>query len=192
MAQKALDATATATDSDLGQFEAIVATFDLDRQGERIARGAFVGTIARWQSSKKVIPLHWNHGGDPADIIGFCDPARMRETPRGLIVAGHIDLDEERGRQVWRSLKANALGFSFGYIATQSREEGKVRVLDEIDLFEVTVTASPANERTRLLALKALEEGCSAEGPGWLGSFDIDEKSIAAAESPIRIAEFEC
>jgi hypothetical protein len=47
MRHKMLQATTTAAETDAGQFEAVVATYDLDRAGERIKPGAFVGTIAR-------------------------------------------------------------------------------------------------------------------------------------------------
>src|SRR3954468_3759778 len=58
---KTLEAKATTTD--LGEFTAIVAAYTVDRTNERIIPGAFKGTIARWQASGKMIPLHWDHGG---------------------------------------------------------------------------------------------------------------------------------
>src|SRR5919108_5836230 len=82
----------------------------------------------------------------------------MRETPRRLIVSGRMDLDTERGREVWRAPRSRSMGFRFGYLATASHDEGEVRVLDEIDLLEISIAPAPANPRTRMLAMKALEE----------------------------------
>jgi HK97 family phage prohead protease len=159
MQHKTLQATTTAVDSDLGEFEAIVATYDIDRHGEKIASAAFARTLSRWRASGKPLPLHWNHRAtDPEDIVGSVDPHKTRETEDGLVVAGRVDLDTERGRQVWRALKSGSMGFSFGYLATESHNEGDTRVLDEIDLFEISIAPAPANPRTRILAMKALED----------------------------------
>jgi hypothetical protein len=47
------------------------------------------------------------------------------------------------GRKVWKSIKANRVGFSFGYAATKTRERRDgARELTELDLFEVSATPS--------------------------------------------------
>ena len=46
----------------------------------------------------------------------------MVEARDGLRVSGRVDLDTERGREIWRSLKKNRIAFSFGYLATKERE----------------------------------------------------------------------
>ena len=148
--------TATVTEIDQGLFSAVVSTYDVDRQGDQVARGAFARTIRDWGSAGRVIPLHWHHSSEPEDIIGHVDPASMKESRAGLTVQGEVDLETERGREAWRLLKANSVGFSFGYLATKTHErDDGIRILDEIDLFEVTVTPSPANNRTRVLDLKS-------------------------------------
>jgi Escherichia/Staphylococcus phage prohead protease len=149
-------ATVTDTTTDRGEFEAVVSTYDVDRQGDVVARGAFSKTLADWNAAGRMIPLHWDHSSEPEDIVGYVDPASMEESKAGLTVQGKVDLETERGREAWRLLKANSVGFSFGYLATKThdRDDG-VRVLDEIDIFEVTITPSPANNRTRVLGLKS-------------------------------------
>jgi hypothetical protein len=41
-----------ATVTDLGYFEAIAATWAVDRQNEKIRKGAFAQTIKNWQGSR--------------------------------------------------------------------------------------------------------------------------------------------
>ena len=44
------------TVTDLGHFEALAATWSVDRQNEKIRKGAFAQTIQRWQASGKAVP----------------------------------------------------------------------------------------------------------------------------------------
>jgi uncharacterized protein len=154
-------ATATPT-TDRGEFEAIVATWDRDRVGDTILPGAFKRSLEEWQTMAAItgrkMPLHFNHVAD--EIIGEVDPISMIETVAGLQVAGKIDLDTERGREVWRQLKANRVGFSFGYMARKTRDQpdGRGQVLADLDIFEITITPAPANNATRVLSTKGFGE----------------------------------
>lgn len=152
-----IEAKATATD--LGEFVAIAAAYSRDRAGDRIVPGAFAKTIDRWQASGKQVPLHWNHQGEPDDIIGTIDPFAMRETDDGLQVAGRIDLDgSAKGREAWRSIKAGAMSLSFGYMVVKEAPAKDANELHELDLFEVSVVPGPANADTRFLELKSVPE----------------------------------
>jgi HK97 family phage prohead protease len=152
---------AVAEVTDLGEFTAIAATYDVDRVKDQIVLGAFERTIAQWRASGKNLPVHWNHSGAAKDIIGAIDPAAMREVPgQGLYVAGRLDLQEsDVAREAWRSMRSNSVALSFGYLATKTfkREDG-VQELREIDLFEITVAPGPVNPETRFLSLKAVAE----------------------------------
>jgi HK97 family phage prohead protease len=146
---------ASALTTDLGQFTALVSTADVDREGDVVLPSAFRHTVERWQQSEKMIPLHWDHGTQPEDIIGHVDPARMAVQSNGLVVGGRVDLDTDRGQQVWRLLKSNTIGFSFGFVMNQShtRSDG-VREISSVDLYEITATFRPTNDRTRVLSTK--------------------------------------
>jgi HK97 family phage prohead protease len=160
-------ATKAQTITDRGEFTAIAAAYSIDRVGDQIVPGAFKGTIRRWRQSGKDIPLHWDHEGTPEAIIGGVNPSLMREMKDGLYVAGKIDLeDSELGREAWRSVKSNRLSLSFGYLATREEKSGDVNRLLEIDLFEVSVVAAPANADTRFLSFKnasTVEDGRDEE-----------------------------
>ena len=202
--------TAVSTATDLGEFEALVATYDLDRQGDRIEPGAFAATIAQWKSTGRMLPLHWNHSSSAADIIGYVDPASMAEGESGLVVSGRVDIETDRGREVWRLLKANSVAFSFGYLATGERElSDGTRLITAVDLYEVSVTPEPANPNTRVLATKAGDDIRTAARAQMLRvltepepvptlddlrartkALRVDE--LARKAQPIQIASFEC
>jgi hypothetical protein len=101
MLHKTVESSSRVTE--LGEFAAIAATYDIDRVKDRIRHGAFAKTIGRWQASAKDLSLHWNHSGDAKNVIGYVDPFQMRELPgRGLLVKGKLDLDQnEVAREAW-------------------------------------------------------------------------------------------
>ena len=153
---------------DLGEFEAIAATYDIDRVKDQIVFGAFAKTIAAWRASGKRLPVHWNHSGEAADIIGAIDPATMREIRgEGLHVGGRLDLqDSEVARDAWRSMKNNAVALSFAYLATKKRKrDDGIQELLEIDLFEITICPGPTNPETRFLSMRRWPTGASRLTP---------------------------
>lgn len=163
MNHKTLEMKATTT-TDRGEFTAIAAAYSVDRAGDRIIPGAFAKTIAKWQALGKQVPLHWNHQGEPDDIIGSIDPATMRETDEGLEVSGKVDLDgSAKGREAWRSIRAGTMSLSFGYMVTAAKQAGDVNELHEIDLFEVSVVPGPANADTRFISLKSVTDMSEAD-----------------------------
>lgn len=158
MQHMTIKAASTATDQ--GRFSAIAATWGIDREGDQIVKGAFAETIRRWQQSGKRLPLHWNHGGEAANVIGWIDAGSLREAKEGLYVKGELDLeDSDVAREAWRSMRNNAVSLSFGYLVTKSRDrEDGIRELLGIDLFEISIVPVPANPETRILSLKGASE----------------------------------
>ncbi len=156
MLHKTVEVKATTT-TDAGEFTAIAAAYTVDRGNERILPGAFSASIESWQAQGKMIPLHWDHGGDPADIIGTVDPASMKETDAGLMVAGRLDLENSSmAREAWRAIKSGSMSLSFGYMVTDGEEaKDGTYELKTVDLFEITVTPAPMNPDTRFLSLKS-------------------------------------
>jgi HK97 family phage prohead protease len=151
--------TATVTDTDQGEFTAIAAAYTIDRTNEQIIPGAFAETISRWKSSGKDVPLHWDHQPGAESVIGSIAPSTMRETEDGLYVEGTLDIDDsELAREAWRSVKRNRVGLSFGYLVLDARGRADgVKELRTLDLFEITLTPSPANRDTRVLSTKSAD-----------------------------------
>lgn len=186
MLHKTTEAKATTTD--LGEFTAIAATYSVDRGKERIIKGAFAGTIERWQSSGKMIPFHWDHSGSPADIIGVVDPASLKETDEGLLVQGKLDLvNSPVAKEAWRAMKSNAVALSFGYMVLNGGvAEDEIYDIREIDLFEISATPAPMNPDTRFIDLKSAtaEDKTTPPVAEVEDVSDEDEKSSRKASDP--------
>ena len=196
-----LKAVATTT-TDLGEFEAVISTSAIDRELDVVEPAAMVDALRAWTATNKVVPLHWNHSSQPEDIVGHVDPTSVKAVGAEVHAAGHVDLDTARGRQVWRLMKAGSVGFSFGYLIPEGGAKarpGGGRRITQLDVFEITVTPSPMNADTRVLATKALDEYDhirSKARDDILALFtaaDQGEKSIPRrATGPVEIASFEC
>jgi uncharacterized protein len=116
--------------AELGEFSALAATWSVDRQGERIALGAFSDTIPRSRESGKDVPVHGDHDRGASAVIGSVDPAMMHERPDGLYVEGKLDIeDSEMAREAWRSVKRNRIGLSFGFLVVDEHDDNGVKVL---------------------------------------------------------------
>jgi len=140
-----------------GTFTALVSAYSEDREGDTILPGAFKNTIARWAASGKRIPVVWqHHTHDPDNIVGWVDPATVKETDDGLEASGQIDLSTDRGKSVFRLLQQDSMSWSFGYVIPPDGRT-KDNNLSEVDLLEITVTPVPANADTRTLAVKTLD-----------------------------------
>ncbi len=166
---KSLKTTAR-TSTELGEFSAIAAAYSIDRDGDQIVRGAFRNTIERWQASGKRIPLHWNHSPVPKDIVGSIDPDSMREIDDGLYVRGKLDIAKsDNARDVWELVKNSVVSLSFGYLATDkaTRNDG-VQELRELDLFEISLVAAPANADTRILSYKSADTNAAEPHPAFI------------------------
>ena len=148
-----------AVDAKTGQFEALVSVFgNVDMGGDRVVKGAFAKSLARWEEKGDPIPVIWNHMWEnPEAHIGAIPPGDAAETDDGLVVKGRIDLDNPFAKQVYRLLgERRVTEFSFGYNLLESEKKDGALDLLEIDLFEVGPTLKGMNPATELLAVKAL------------------------------------
>jgi hypothetical protein len=112
-------------------------------------------------------------------VIGSIDPATMHERPDGLYVEGQLDLeDSEVAREAWRSVKRNRIGLSFRYLVVDQHEADGLKVLDALDVFEITLTPIPANaDGVDEKELREWERGCAED---------------MRKSRPIQVKVFEC
>jgi HK97 family phage prohead protease len=147
-----LKSTTVSTDQDLGQFEAVVSSWEADRQGDTIDPHAFDKTISAWQDSGRNLPLLFEHS---TKAVGYISPFSMHPTDQGLVVYGEVDRSTDEGKQVWTQIKANTAGFSIGFMAESRKSPDGGRVLTAIDLLEISATSTPMNPATRALNWKS-------------------------------------
>ena len=145
-----------------GLFAALVSAFNNDDlNGDRMMPGAFSRTIEEWRARKRPIPVVWSHGHEnPEDFIGEVDPADVKETDAGLVVAGKLFVDRsERAASIFDLMKRGLISaWSFAFTTKDERiaDDGVREVLD-VDLIEVGPTLVGANPDAQTIALKALD-----------------------------------
>lgn len=135
-----------------GSFAGYGAIFNnVDLDGDRIAPGAFTKSLARIGKSGAMPPILWGH--NPGDVIGVT--TAMSEDALGLKMSAMLVLEVGRAREGHALLKAGAIrGLSIGYVTVKAGKDGNVRVLEELDLWEVSLTPFPANPKAMVQAVK--------------------------------------
>lgn len=112
-----------------------------DGARDTILPGAFARTLA---ARREPLPLYWQHRPDQA--LGVVESAA--EDSRGLRVIARIDNPQSRVAGLLRRGEVN--GLSFGYRARGYRQEPSGRVLEEIELFEVSLVTHPLQPGARV------------------------------------------
>lgn len=112
-----------------------------DAARDTISPGAFARTLAERQDP---LPLFWQHR--PEQRIGWVE--RASEDARGLRIVATIDNPDGRAGTM---LRANAVsGLSFGYRARAARQTPEGRLLQDVDLFEVSLVTHPMQSAARV------------------------------------------
>jgi HK97 family phage prohead protease len=146
-----------------GEFEALISVFgNVDLGGDRVVKGAFAKSLAKWEESGAPIPVYWNHQwDDPFANIGAIDPRDAKETDDGLLVKGTLDVGKNPlAAQVHHLLSERRVKeFSFGYTVKDSEKakDGALNLL-EVDIIEGGPTLKGMNPETQLLAVKAYDQ----------------------------------
>lgn len=113
-----------------------------DGARDTIVPGAFARTLAARGGDP--LPLFWQHRPDRQ--IGTVEYAR--EDARGLRVIAR--LDDPHGFAAAQLRRRAVSGLSFGYRARRFRHAAGGRVLEDIDLFEVSLVAMPLQHGARV------------------------------------------
>lgn len=118
------------------------ALFDVpDGARDTIRPGAFAATLA---ARTDPLPLCWQHR--PEQRIGWVE--QVREDARGLRVIATIDNPDGRAAALLRTRAVS--GLSFGYRARAARRTPHGRVLEALDLIEVSLVTHPLQHRARV------------------------------------------
>jgi len=125
---------------------------NVDYGGDVVLPGAFRKTLKKHRDEGTMPAMFWMHKAD--EVPGaWID---MKEDKGGLYVHGEV-LDTTLGRDVKILLEKKAVrGLSIGYrpVETDWRDDG-VRLLKEVDLFEVSIVSLAMNPLAKIEAMKA-------------------------------------
>jgi len=118
------------------------ALFDVaDGARDTIRKGAFARTIAEQPGE---LPLFWQH--KPELRIGTIE--KIAEDERGLRVIARIDKADSLAMRMLQRREVS--GLSFGYRARGYRSTPGGRVLEDIDLFEISLVTHPLQSGARV------------------------------------------
>ena len=124
------------------RFAGYAALFDIaDGARDTIRRGAFVRTLA---GRREPLPLLWQHKAGVR--IGTVEA--VTEDRRGLRVIARIDRTQSRAAALLR--QRGVSGLSFGYRAKGFRHTPAGRVLEEIELLEISLVTHPLQPGARV------------------------------------------
>ncbi|MDO1558107.1 HK97 family phage prohead protease [Brevundimonas sp. 2R-24] len=115
-----------------------------DLNGDVVQRGAFAESLARTGAAGvKMLNQH-----DGRAVVGRWD--RVEEDETGLFVSGVIEDWSNEARVAAHLARAGAVdGLSIGFQARRARREEGLRVLSEIELWEVSLVVFPMEPKAR-------------------------------------------
>ena len=143
-----------------GEFEGYGSAFgNVDLGNDLIEKGAFTEDLAEWKSKGQFPMLPWMH--NISEPIG--DWLEMYEDENGLFVKGKLWIDENN--KIEQAVRAYNLltgtspkGLSIGYSCKDCRYEEsegkKIRILEKIKLYEISVVGFGMNPKAEVTQIK--------------------------------------
>lgn len=131
------------------KFSGYASVFDgLDSYGDTIQAGAYKNTI---ENRDRPVQLRWNHYGP---VIGKF--TEIYEDEKGLFVSGELTKGHSVAEDTAALLRHGAIsGLSIGYVVKDFEQQGVVRVLKDIELFEISVVETPADNNAHITTVKS-------------------------------------
>jgi HK97 family phage major capsid protein/HK97 family phage prohead protease len=175
---------------DVGEFTGIASVFgELDLMGDRVERGAFTKSLATHKRAGRSPLMLWSHQLDQP--IGKW--TSITETAEGLTVKGKLLLDVARAREVYSMLREKIVdGLSIGFRTVKSQRMKTGRLLQEIDLAEISLVTLPALASARVTSVKSNggRRSIPLKDPSMSDdTYDDGAVETAAAELPPEVIE---
>lgn len=147
-----LDVKAVAEDGTFTGYASVFGVTDLG--GDSVQPGAFTKSL----KSKPAAKIKMLRGHDSSEPIGIW--TSIVEDSRGLKATGQLILETVKGRETYALLKAGALdGLSIGYRTKRESydQTKKVRLLNELELHEVSIVTYPMNPIATISRVKSTD-----------------------------------
>lgn len=148
-------------DSECARFSGIACSWQTNTDNIRVRPEAVAYAIRIAETDKKqrggvmLWPLLQEHF--PDKVFGWVASAAIIED--GLEILGYIDPITPEARKMFQRAKNGEVnGLSIGFKVIAEHREGTVRVLDKIEIFEVSVGADPVDLRARLKSMKPFSD----------------------------------
>ncbi len=155
---KAFEANFKAGSAD-GQFSGYGSVFGVkDSYGEVVVKGAFVDSLAKLERNSRTLPVLWQHKTDTP--IG--NWATLAEDDVGLAGDGQLWLAEApQAPLAYKGMQTKSItGLSIGYYVkeytiSEVDDDDWLITLTALDLVEISVVTSPANDEARVEVVKS-------------------------------------
>ena len=135
-----------------GSFTGYASIFDkIDSQNDLIKNGAFNSSISNKDPAR--IKLLWQH--DYTKPIGKI--ISLTENSRGLVVVAKLLLDITNAREAYSLIKSGIVtGLSIGFSIKNFYfdQTANCRVIDDLDLWEISLVTFPANSEAQITETK--------------------------------------
>lgn len=143
---------------DKGVFSGYGSVFGVvDSYREVVAPGAFLESLDETRAKNRTFPVLWQHRG--AEPIGNWDIDSLKEDKHGLAGSAELWLDDAPyARIAHRGMKTRSVtGLSIGYYVRESSFDEKtgIRTLTKLELVEISIVTTPANDEARVDQIKA-------------------------------------
>jgi uncharacterized protein len=142
------------------EFEGYASLFGVpDGGGDVVAKGAFAASLRRIPPTKvRLLYQHFAH-----EPIGVWE--EIREDARGLYVRGRLVTEVQRGRECMALIRDGALdGLSIGFRTRRATRDPSTgyRILNEIELWEISVVTFPLLQGSAVTAVGAKQDPLAA------------------------------
>jgi HK97 family phage prohead protease len=129
-----------------GKFTGLASTYNnVDLAGDRVMPGAFMKTLA--SSSER--PLYLEHKTPIGKV-------QLKDSPAGLLADGALTMQVQAAQDAYALLRDGVIkGLSIGYQVVRSDFVDGARQLQEVKLFEVSLTGIPCNEDALVTSVKS-------------------------------------
>ncbi len=140
----------TIDNSILNETEGIISGYAsvfnmVDQHSDLIQKGAFNGL------NKQKVKLLWQHKTE--EPIGVIE--EIYEDEYGLYFRARLLLELPQAKEAYELLKAKAIsGVSIGFKVQNYDYQGDVRVIKNIDLWEISLVTFPANQKANIIEVK--------------------------------------